>query len=219
MTPEISTRARLMPASPIRKLMPLADEAKRRGVHVYHLNIGQPDLETPAPMRERLRRYRGARPAPTRPPAARRSTWARCVEYYRRLGLDPSAWATLLATTGGSEAILFAFLACAGEGDDVLVVEPFYTNYTAFAAMAGVRLVPLTARAEDGFHLPPREAWERALTPAHAHGAAVQPQQPHRHRVHAGGAGDGRGVLPRPRAVPGLGRGVPRVRLRRPRRR
>jgi aspartate aminotransferase len=163
MTPEISTRARLMPASPIRKLMPLADEAVRRGVRIYHLNIGQPDLETPAPMRERLRRYEERVLAYT-PSGGTPDYLATLVEYYRRLGL-PVGLGDLLATTGGSEAILFSFLACAGEGDDVLVVEPFYTNYAAFAAMTGVRLVPLTAHAEDGFHLPPREAWERALTP------------------------------------------------------
>ena len=91
----------------------------------------------------------------------------------------------MIATTGGSEAILFALLACANEGDDVLVVEPFYTNYTAFATMAGLRLVPLTSRGEDGFHLPARAAWERAVTPADARGHPVQPEQPDGHRVHA----------------------------------
>jgi aspartate aminotransferase len=84
--------------------------------------------------------------------------------YYRGLGLDIDQ-TQLLATTGGSEALLFSILACAGEGDDALVVEPFYTNYAAFATMAGVRLQPLTARGEDGFHLPPLDAWEKARTP------------------------------------------------------
>jgi len=85
------------------------------------------------------------------------------AKYYARLGIELTD-RELLATTGGSEALLFAFMACADEGDEAIVVEPFYTNYSAFARMAGVRLVPLTSRAEDGFHLPPREAWEKVVT-------------------------------------------------------
>ena len=159
---QISERGRKMPASPIRKLMPLADEAKRRGVKVYHLNIGQPDLETPPAMRAKLAQ------APSvyayTPSAGTAECLATLREYYRRLGVDLGP-DQILATTGGSEAILFALMACAGEGDEALVVEPFYTNYTAFATMAGVRLVPLRARGEDGFHLPPVEEWRKALSP------------------------------------------------------
>ena len=162
MTPRISERARRVPASPIRKLAPLADEAKRRGIHVYHLNIGQPDIETPEPMR---RRVLGMEKTLAYTPSGGTPEYlAMLVDYYRKVGLTLQA-SQLLATTGGSEALLFSMLACAGEGDDALVVEPFYTNYSAFATMAGVRLVPLTARGEDGFHLPPRDAWEAALTP------------------------------------------------------
>ncbi len=163
MRPQISLRAREMPASPIRKLTPLADEAKGRGVHVYHLNIGQPDLETPAPMRERVAHLRTKVFAYT-PSGGTQEFLSTMRDYYRGVGL-PVDLEDVIATTGGSEALLFAFLACAAEGDDILVVEPFYTNYSSFAAMAGVRLVPLTSRAEDGFHLPPRAAWEAALTP------------------------------------------------------
>ena len=152
-----------MPASPIRRLMPLADDAKRRGIHVHHLNIGQPDLETPAAIRDRLSRY-PERVIAYSPSGGTPEYLGFLVEYYRRLGLSLTA-DELIATTGGSEAILFAFLACADPGDEALVVEPFYTNYAAFAAMAGVTLVPLTSRVENGFHLPPREAWERATTP------------------------------------------------------
>jgi aspartate aminotransferase len=159
---QISERGRKMPASPIRKLMPLADEAKRRGVKVHHLNIGQPDLETPPAMRAKLAR------APSvfayTPSAGTTECLDTLREYYRRLGITLEA-DQIIATTGGSEAILFAFVACANEGDEALVVEPFYTNYTAFATMAGVRLVPLRARGEDGFHLPPVEEWRKALTP------------------------------------------------------
>ncbi len=160
--PPISDRARLMPASPIRKLMPLADEARRRGIHIYHLNIGQPDLETPEPMRARVRALRDTVFAYT--PSGGTPEYVATVQaYYEGLGI-PLGLDDIIATTGGSEALLFAFLACAGEGDEAIVVEPFYTNYSAFAMMAGVRLVPLTSRAEDGFHLPARPAWEKALT-------------------------------------------------------
>jgi len=151
-----------MPASPIRRLMPLADEAKRRGVHVYHLNIGQPDLETPVAMRERLAQLNEKVYAYT-PSAGTPEFLASLQTYYRRLGVSLSI-DEILATTGGSEAILFAMLACANEGEEALVVEPYYTNYNAFATMAGVRLVPLPSRVEDGFHLPPIEVWEKART-------------------------------------------------------
>ena len=162
MPPEISERGRKMPASPIRKLMPLADAAKRRGVAVYHLNIGQPDLETPPAMRAKLAE------APTTYAYTASAGTAECLatlrEYYRRMGIVLEA-DQIVTTTGGSEAILFALTACAGQGDEALVVEPFYTNYAAFATMAGVRLVPLRARGETGFHLPPMEQWKAVLTP------------------------------------------------------
>jgi aspartate aminotransferase len=159
---QISERGRKMPASPIRKLTPLADGAKRRGVRVYHLNIGQPDLETPPAMRARLAE------APSTfaytPSAGTEGCLATLRDYYRRLGIVLGA-DEIIATTGGSEAVLFALTACAGEGDEALLVEPFYTNYIAFATMVGVRLRPLRARAEDGFHLPPVAEWKKALTP------------------------------------------------------
>jgi aspartate aminotransferase len=159
---QISERGRRMPASPIRKLAPLADAARERGVRVLHLNIGQPDLETPVPMRRRLDE------APEVFAYTPSGGTAECVrslqQYYRGHGLGLEA-NEIIVTTGGSEALLFALVACAGPGDEALVVEPFYTNYMAFATMAGVRLVPLQARAEDGFHLPPAEEWARALTP------------------------------------------------------
>jgi aspartate aminotransferase len=161
MKPVVSERGRRMPSSPIRKLMPLAEAARRRGVRVYPLNIGQPDLETPPAMRRHLAE------APAvfaySPSAGTPECLATLQEYYRRIGIALST-DDIIATTGGSEAVLFAMMAGAGEGDDVLLVEPFYTNYQAFATMAGLRLVALPTRAEDGFHLPPREAWERALT-------------------------------------------------------
>lgn len=153
-----------MPASPIRRLAPLAEAAKARGLRVLHLNIGQPDIETPPEMLDRLRML-DERVLEYSPSTGTPAFLNTLRHYYEnRLGLAVET-KHILATTGGSEAILFAFLACANEGDDVLVVEPYYANYAAFAAMAGVRLVPVTSRGRDGFHLPPREIWERALTP------------------------------------------------------
>jgi aspartate aminotransferase len=158
----VSERGRQVPASPIRKLMPLAEAARSRGVHVYHLNIGQPDLETPQPMRAKL--ALAPRVFAYSPSAGTSECLAALSGYYRRLGLalGPDE---LVLTAGGSEALLFAMLACAGVGDEAIVVEPFYTNYQAFATMTGVRLVALRARGEDGFHLPPSEEFRRALTP------------------------------------------------------
>ena len=162
--PEISRRALEMPESPIRKLAPLAALAKRRGVRILHLNIGQPDLETPACMRERLAQI-DARVLEYSPSAGTPEYLRSLVRYYvKRVGV-PLSESEVLATTGGSEALLFAFIACAGEGDEVLVVEPTYANYRAFATMAGVRLTAMTSRLRDGFHLPPRDVWERAVTP------------------------------------------------------
>ena len=161
---ELSRRARAMPASPIRRLVPLAEAAKARGVHVYHLNIGQPDIETPACMRSRLKEFEDT--VLEYSPSSGTPEFLRSLQHYyeKRLGLQLDT-RQILATTGGSEAILFAFLACANHGDDVLVVEPFYANYRAFATMAGLNLVAVTSRGRDGFHLPPRQVFERALTP------------------------------------------------------
>lgn len=161
--PQLSRRAELMPASPIRKLMPLADEAKRRGIHVYHLNIGQPDIEAPVCMRTHLGRIDTPHFAYT-PSAGTPEFLESMRHYYAALDI-PLERHQIIATTGGSEALLFAFMACANEGDEAIVPEPFYANYLAFATMAGVKLVPLTTRVEDGFHLPAIEAFEKARTP------------------------------------------------------
>jgi aspartate aminotransferase len=160
----LSERARQMPASPIRKLAPLAEAAKARGTRVLHLNIGQPDIETPECIRERLEHF-DARVMEYSPSTGTPEFLRSLQRYYdRRVGVTLQA-NQILATTGGSEAILFAFMACANPGDDVIVVEPYYANYRAFATMAGLNIVPVTSRGRDGFHLPPRHVWERALTP------------------------------------------------------
>jgi aspartate aminotransferase len=160
----LSRRAREMPASPIRKLAPLAEAAKARGTRVLHLNIGQPDIETPACIRDRLKQL-DKRVLEYSPSAGTPEFLRSLKRYYeRRLGLRLEE-NQILATTGGSEAILFAFLACANEGDDVIVFEPYYANYKAFATMAGLNIVPVTSRGSDGFHLPSRAIFERSITP------------------------------------------------------
>lgn len=175
MSPRISERARRVPPSPIRMLMPLADGARRRGVEVLHLNIGQPDLPTPEPMRRRLER---TPEVVAYTPSGGTPEYLDFLHgYYRACGLEVHP-DEVIATIGGSEALLFAFMAAAESGDEALVAEPYYTNYNAFAAMAGVRLVPLTARGEDGFHLPPPEAWERALTPRTRLAVLCNPNNP-----------------------------------------
>ncbi len=160
---ELSRRGREMPSSPIRKLAPLAEAAKARGVRVYHLNIGQPDIETPACMLERLATLSDR--VLEYSPSGGTPEFIRSLQRYyeRRVGVS-LALHQILATTGGSEAILFALMACSDEGDDLLLVEPFYANYRAFATMAGLNLVPVTSRGRDGFHLPPRDVWERSMT-------------------------------------------------------
>src|SRR5256886_5063132 len=161
---EVSLRARRMPPSPIRKLAPLAELAKSHGARVYHLNIGQPDIEMPACIRDRLKQI-DDRVLEYSPSSGTPAFLQSLRRYYeRRVGVSLHD-GEILATTGGSEAILFAFLACANEGDDVMLIEPFYANYRAFTTMAGLNIVPVTTRGRDGFHLPTRDVFERALTP------------------------------------------------------
>ncbi len=163
--PALSRRGLEMPASPIRKLAPLAEAAKARGTRVYHLNIGQPDIETPACMLERLKQI-DTKILEYSPSSGTPEFLRSLRRYYEnRLGVTLEN-NEILATTGGSEAILFAFMACADVGDDVMVVEPYYANYKAFATMAGLNIVPVASRGRDGFHLPPREVWESAVTPS-----------------------------------------------------
>lgn len=159
----VSRRAAAVPASPIRRLAPLAEDAVRRGLRVLHLNIGQPDLPTPEPILRRLGEIRDRVLCYT-PSGGTPQFLSSVRSYYASQAIEVTE-SQILATTGGSEALLFAMMAVADPGDEIIVVEPFYTNYSAFAAMAGVRLVPVTSRGRDGFHLPPRELWQRAVTP------------------------------------------------------
>ena len=159
--PKVSSRGLALPPSPIRKLAPYADAAKARGVKVFHLNIGQPDLETPKVMRDRLQ---SVDPVIAYSPSAGTPQYlAALSRYYASVGLNVET-KNIIATTGGSEAVFFAFLCLAEAGDEVIVAEPFYTNYSSFAAMTGVRLVAVRCRGEEGFHLPARAAFEAALS-------------------------------------------------------
>jgi aspartate aminotransferase len=163
MTPSVAPRALQFPPSPIRKLWPLAEEARSRGVHVYHLNIGQPDLETPAPFLDVVRGF--DRPNVAYSPSQGEKIYIEALlDYYRRLGheLQPEQ---VQVTIGGSEAVLFTFLAIGSPGDQVLVPEPFYTNYLTLSMMAGLEVVPITTRAADNFCLPPAAELEKRLTP------------------------------------------------------
>ncbi len=162
-TTVLSHRARIMPASPIRRLAPLAAAARAAGKTIYALNIGQPDIETPRAILDRLRGY-DARFIPYGPSQGLPEFIDALCFYYKSVGLDVAP-ADVFVTTAGSEAILFTLGAICDPGDEVLVFEPFYTNYNGFAAMVGVVPVPVTTRAEDGYHLPERSAIEAKIGP------------------------------------------------------
>ncbi len=161
--PKLSSRAARMPASPIRRLVPYALEAKERGVSVYHLNIGQPDIPTPETYFEALKKF------PHKVVEYQLSQGdlnyiKALAAYYRGCGYEIDE-EDILVTTGGSEAIIFAMQAVASPGEEILVFEPFYTNYAGYAVMSDVKLVPVTTSAETGYHLPLREEIESKITP------------------------------------------------------
>lgn len=159
----LARRAQEQPASPIRRLAPLAAEARRHGRHVFQLNIGQPDIPAPREILERLKTF--DQPNVAYGPSEGLPEFLTAVQgYYAGLGLDYRR-EELFATTGGSEALLFTLAAIADHGDDVLVFEPFYTNYSGFAAMVGVHTRPVTTHAEDGYHLPSMDTIEARIGP------------------------------------------------------
>lgn len=159
---DISQRAQNMPSSPIRKLARYADAAKRNGVHVYHLNIGQPDIKTPECALEALRTV-DRTILEYSPSDGYLSLRTKMVEYYAQYGiyLSPDE---IIVTSGGSEAVLFAFLACLSPGDEVIVTDPFYANYMAFAISVGAVIKSVKTSIEDGFRLPSVEAFEEQIT-------------------------------------------------------
>ncbi len=158
----LSNRGLEMPASPIRRLMPHADKARARGIKVYHLNIGQPDVETPAEMMAAYNAA-GIKVLAYGPSGGLKSYVDGLAGYYARVGIKVAP-EDILITTGGSEALSFVFKAVADAGDEIIVPEPFYTNYLGFAAMSCVRIVPVTCHADDGFALPDRKEFERRIT-------------------------------------------------------
>ncbi len=160
---QISKRGIEMPASPIRKLVPFAEAAKKRGTKVYHLNIGQPDIETPKMVLDAVR-HSDFKVLEYSHSAGNESYREKLVGYYKSVGIDVNE-KQIIITTGGSEAILFGFMACLDAGDEVIIPEPFYANYNGFAVEAGVSVVPITSHIENGFALPPIEAIEAKITP------------------------------------------------------
>lgn len=160
---KFSERALNMQASPIRKLAPLAAAAKKKGKKVYHLNIGQPDIHTPQlffdavkKFDEKVLKYVDSQGIPEAIDSFRK--------YYKSWDIDFNE-NQIIITNGGSEAILFAIMAVADYGDEILIPEPFYTNYNGFSSVAGVKVVPFLTKAEEGFHLPPKEVIEKSITP------------------------------------------------------
>ena len=160
--PTISQRGESMPASPIRKLVPYSEEAKRRGTKVYHLNIGQPDIETPKLVMDAVR-HADIKVIEYSHSAGNESYRRKLVEYYKGVGVEVNH-NQIIVTTGGSEAILFGFMACLDQGDEVIVPEPFYANYNGFAVAAGVMVVPVTSYIETGYALPPIADFEKLIT-------------------------------------------------------
>ncbi|WP_345236800.1 pyridoxal phosphate-dependent aminotransferase [Hymenobacter saemangeumensis] len=160
---EISQRGQAMPVSPFRKLAPYAEAARLAGKKVYPLNIGQPDIQTPPQLLEALRQA-DIKVLGYSHGAGTESYRRKLAAYYQQAGI-PATMDDIIVTTAGSEAILFALLTCLNPGDELVVPEPFYGTYTAFAIAAGVSIVPITARIEDGFALPPLADFERVLTP------------------------------------------------------
>lgn len=160
---QVSQRGQQMPPSPIRKLVPYAEAAKKKGTKVYHLNIGQPDIETPVPILDAVRQA-DIKVLEYSHSAGNESYRRKLTEYYKKVGIDVEA-NEILITTGGSEAIIMAFMTCLDPGDEVIIPEPFYANYNGFAVMAGVKVVPITSSIENGFALPPVAAFEEVITP------------------------------------------------------
>ncbi len=161
--PLTSQRGNLMPESPIRKLVPLADKAKARGIKVYHLNIGQPDLKTPQIALDAIRNI-DRTILEYSPSDGIKSLRTKLASYYHRFNIDVSE-DNIIITTGGSEAVNFAFMSCLDPGDEIIVPEPAYANYTAFAIAAGAVIKPLLCTIDDGFALPPIEKLEELITP------------------------------------------------------
>lgn len=161
--PNVSERGNIMPASPIRRLVPLANKAIARGIKVYRLNIGQPDVPTPPAGLEALKHI-DRNVLEYSPSEGMLSLRQKLQQYYKRFNIDVEV-DDIIVTTGGSEAVLFAFMACLDPGDEIIVPEPAYANYMAFAISAGAKIVTVPSSIDDGFELPPVEKFEALITP------------------------------------------------------
>ncbi len=161
--PQVSRRGDEMPASPIRRLVPLANKAIERGVKVYRLNIGQPDVPTPPAALEALKHI-DRKVLEYSPSEGLLSLRQKLQQYYGRFNIDVDV-DDIIVTTGGSEAVLFAFMACLDPGDEIIVPEPAYANYMAFAISAGAKIVTIPSSIDNGFELPPVEKFEELITP------------------------------------------------------
>ena len=161
--PTVSNRGKEMPASPIRRLAPLSRQATERGIKVYRLNIGQPDVPTSPAAFEALKNINRT-VLEYSPSEGLLSLREKLREYYHRFNIDVDT-DDIIVTAGGSEAVLFAFLACLDPGDEVIVPEPAYANYMAFAISAGAKIITVPSSIEDGFSLPPIEEFEKFITP------------------------------------------------------
>jgi len=160
--PSISEKGRSMPASPIRKLVPYAEEAKRKGIKVFHLNIGQPDIPTPDIALEAIRNI-DLKVIEYSHSAGNESYRRKLASYYQKIGINIDH-TEMLITTGGSEAILFALNSCINPGEEVITPEPLYANYNGFAISAGVKIIPVTSSIKDDFALPPIKEIEKKVT-------------------------------------------------------
>jgi aspartate aminotransferase len=158
----LSNRGQKMPSSPIRRLVPFADQAKEAGKHVYHLNIGQPDIKTPDSFLDPIKNLDMPVVA-YGPSAGFTSLRKKLAQYYKGFNIDVD-YSDILVTTGGSEAIIFTLMAICDEGDEVIIPEPFYTNYNGFAVEAGVKVVPITSEIEKDFELPPIDSIAEKIT-------------------------------------------------------
>lgn len=161
--PSISSRGEKAPFSPIRKLTPFADEAKKSGAKVYHLNIGQPDFDLPAPIARALQKNSSCTYLPYAPSQGMPELLKSWSQYYKSIGLD-IAEKEIVVTTGGSEGLIYTFAAICDPGDEVIVFEPFYANYNGFANLVSAKVVPVTLVPETGYHLPSRQEIARKIT-------------------------------------------------------